>query len=97
MLISSMMSSRVRLNRCLQIGRGNTTIQHVKMNRELLLKARKKIRNTVYELMRGIAHAQDEETAKRFRDLLNSMLSVDIDNGFKAEYSMFIKTLITFF
>ncbi|MCF8567333.1 TIGR02646 family protein [Alicyclobacillus tolerans] len=75
-------------------GRGKTTIDHVKLNRDGLVKFRKRIRTTALECMLGLEQSSDTNAIQRFKKLLEDLLKVDIEHGFKAEHSMFVKQLI---
>ena len=74
--------------------RGQTTIDHVDLNRNSLIKARKKIRNTLLVYINGFKNTTDPKDEEIFENLILEMVKPNISEGNKAEYSMFIKQIM---
>lgn len=74
--------------------RGETTIEHVQLNRDSLVRARKKMRYELLKYIDGYHKATDSGSRAVFQDLIDSKLEANLYQGNKAEYLMFIKAVL---
>ncbi|MFZ3591711.1 retron system putative HNH endonuclease [Bacillus sp. DJP31] len=68
--------------------RGDTTIQHTNLNRELLLKSRERIRDQTLNIIGQLKKTPSQMDEKFYRELITNLIKED------AEYTMFMNQLI---
>lgn len=74
--------------------RGKTTICHVQLNRDKLIRARKRIKDRAMRYILQIKKTESLVDDEFYKSELSKMQNSDFENGDIAEYSMVIKKII---
>ncbi|MGV2939601.1 retron system putative HNH endonuclease [Mesobacillus sp. LC4] len=86
--------STCEVNPLADSARGITTINHVKLNRQKLVRARKRVKNRAMGYILQIQKTESPVDDEFYKRELKKMVISDPENGEIAEYSMLIQKII---